>query len=541
MRRPVALCTALLLLLACALGSRQEETCHVTLRLVDSATGNEIPGLVSITDADGKRVPIAELLSHGKGLDDKLGTAEASPIHRWSVLPRITSVRLPRSRLTVEAVSGLETELARAEIDLTSKTSAELTIPLLRFDRPASRGYRSGNTHLHLQRVSREECDRYLLEIPRGDCLDVVFLSYLERIPDNPYYVSNQYTKGDLDSLTQKTGLQFGNGEEHRNNLQGYGEGYGHVMFLNIKELIQPVSIGPGIMKAGTDGIPLRRGIDQAHRDRATVVWCHNEWGMENPPNWVAGRLDAMNIFDDSIRSSYKDSFYRYLNIGLNVPFSTGTDWFIYDFSRVYVHMQGDVTVERWLQGLAEGKSFITNGPLLEFGVGDQPIGAMLSLEKPRSLPVVGRGRGRVDFGRIELIQNGRVIKHAASRAVGGHFEAELTFELTIDAPCWLALRTPPQPVAGDPQLTEKVAKNELGCDLFSHTSPIYIDFAGRRMFDAAEAQALLTRMNVNIKSISEKAVFADEQERERVLDVHREGIVALEKRIRDNAGPAVP
>ena len=36
------------------------------------------------------------------------------------------------------------------------------------------------------------------------------------------------------------------------------GEGFGHVMLLNILKRIEPVSIGPGIMKEGTDGIPLR-------------------------------------------------------------------------------------------------------------------------------------------------------------------------------------------------------------------------------------------------------------------------------------------
>ena len=39
---------------------------------------------------------------------------------------------------------------------------------------------------------------------------------------------------------------------------RAFKEGYGHVMFLHLPELIQPVSIGPGISGKGTDGIPLR-------------------------------------------------------------------------------------------------------------------------------------------------------------------------------------------------------------------------------------------------------------------------------------------
>src|SRR5437764_9943717 len=50
-----------------------------------------------------------------------------------------------------------------------------------------------------------------------------------------------------------------------------YGEGYGHVMFLNIKELVKPVSIGPGISGGGFDDLALRAGIDNARKQGGTV------------------------------------------------------------------------------------------------------------------------------------------------------------------------------------------------------------------------------------------------------------------------------
>ena len=74
------------------------------------------------------------------------------------------------------------------------------------------------------------------------------------------------------------------------------------------------------------------------------MVWAHNRYGFEDIPNWITGRVNANNIFDGSQHGSYKDSYYRYLNIGLTVPFSTGTDWFIYDFSRVYIMADRPIT-----------------------------------------------------------------------------------------------------------------------------------------------------------------------------------------------------
>jgi len=532
MRLSVAVTGLVMLGLLGLAGSRFDDTCEVTVKLTSAADGKELPGLLRIVDGDQQQIEVDALMSRGFGLEGKLGVAKTADIHRWSVLPESTVIRLPQSPVTIEAISGLETEASTVTVDLSGRNEAEITIPLSRFADPRARGFRSANTHLHLMKISREDCDRYLAEVPKADGLDGLFLSYLERAVADKEYTSNRYTDGDLASLEQKSGTRFGNGEEHRHNFGGGGEGYGHVMLLNIKELIQPVSIGPGIMKMGTDGLPLRRGIDTARRDGATVVWCHNAWGTEALPNLLTARIDAQNIFDGGSRNSYKDSFYRYLNAGIKVPFSTGTDWFIYDFSRVYVQMDGQLTIERWLDALRAGKSFISNGPLLEFRVNGKRLGETVSLDAPASVSVSAVARGRIDFERLELISNGRVVETQSSRAVGDHYEAEFALELPVGEPCWLAVRTPPPPVKDDPSLQHPVPKNELGRDLFSHSSAIYVEVAGRSHFDETVARELLAQMKANREAIAENATFADDQERARVLDVHSDGIAVLEKRI---------
>ena len=42
---------------------------------------------------------------------------------------------------------------------------------------------------------------------------------------------------------------------------------------------------------------------------------------------------------------SYEENYYRYLNVGLRLPISTGTDWFLYDFARVYAGVPGKLTM----------------------------------------------------------------------------------------------------------------------------------------------------------------------------------------------------
>ena len=527
--KPVALLCCTLALLSVAIFADNDEPateCEVSLRLVDAESGKELPGLIRIVDADGKTVKASELMSRGTGLSDKL------PIAKWQVLSAAKTVKLPRKNLTFTAISGLETESATITVDLTGVAKKTVTFRLKRFYDASTKGFQSANTHLHLQKISRKDCDRYLREIPKADGLDMVFVSYLERAVADREYTSNKYKLKELQAIGKQSGVRFGNGEEHRHNFAGFGQGYGHVMLLNIRKLIQPVSIGPGIMKMGTDGLPLRRGIDTARKDGATIIWCHNNWGMEEVPNLLAGKIDAQNIFDGGTHGSYKDSYYRFLNAGLRVPFSTGTDWFQYDFSRVYCDMRSDLTVKNWLGALSAGRSYITNGPLLEFSIDGKEIGETIAMRKAGTITIKARAYGRANFSRIELIRNGKVIAKKSCKRVDGHYEAEFAEVIRIDKPAWFALRTPPPSVKGDAKLKEKVGKNALGRDLFSHTSPIYVTVSGKSHFDRTVAKQLLSEMLANRRTIKEKGKFKDAVERGRVLDVYSDGIAAMRKRL---------
>jgi hypothetical protein len=535
-------------------------TCALTIELTDAATGEPLPGVISLRDEAGKRVSVPELLRRGLGVEEQFA------IHDWHVLPGPTRVTVPRATLKLKALHGLETEFGEAMLDLGGKEEAIVRIRLKRFYNAHARGLQSANTHVHLQKVSLKESDRYLLEVARAENLEVVYISYLERAEADLEYTSNKYSLADLRKLTERSrgspgstkgepksghahphphphphphATEFDNGQEHRHNFAGFGEGYGHVMLLHLPELIQPVSIGPGITKQGTDSPPLARGIDTARGLGSTIIWCHNQWGLEDIPNWLGGKLHANNIFDGGTHGSYRHSFYRYLNAGLKVPFSTGTDWFIYDFSRVYVVAdEGQVignkylSSEEWLKHLAAGRSFITNGPLLEFTVDGRRLGDTLDLKGPGKLKIAGRALGRLDFERIELVQNGQVVKTADSRASGGHFAAALDIELPVDAPCWLALRTPPPSAPRDAEFQRKTPLNEYGRELFAHTSAIYVNLAGRGVFDAAAGGSLLEEMKTSREFIRGNAKFANDQERDGVLRVYDDGIRRMQQKI---------
>lgn len=164
--------------------AQETKVCELRIHLIDAESGLPIAGLVNITDSQGQRIKVPELLPRG------LGLPADQAIHDWSVITEPTLVSVPQSKLKIKAFSGLETEFAEREVDLRGKTTAVVNLPIKRFYDAHKNGYRNANTHVHLQKVTRKESDQYLVESATADGLDLVFVSYLERAEADVHYLN---------------------------------------------------------------------------------------------------------------------------------------------------------------------------------------------------------------------------------------------------------------------------------------------------------------------------------------------------------------
>jgi hypothetical protein len=491
----------------------QNERVKVRLKLVDAANGKSVAGIVHVLDADKKTVELPGLFDRMAGM-----TKDLPGVH-WYVIPLGgAETSLPRGKLQLRALAGLETGLAEQVLDIGNNPPAEISVKLPFLFHPEGSGLAAGNTHLHLRGFSLEKADEYLRQIPAADGLRVMFISYLERDKDDETYITNKYPIGPLPKF-DATGVLFNNGEEHRHNFLAFGEGYGHVMFLNIKELVKPVSIGPGIMGAGFDDLPLRPGIDNARKQGGTVIWCHNTNGVEDVLSALTNRLDALNVFDGSRAGKYEDNYYRYLNIGLRMPISTGTDWFMYDQSRVYAEVRGKLTVASWLDAVKAGRCQATNGPLLTLTVDGKSIGAVIDLKEPKTLKITASAVGRHPVQKLQLVQNGRVIKTqmATAKEPG---RVELTHEVRVDAPVWFAARI------------DSDAKNEFAKTLFAHSSPVYVNVKGQKVFDVDSALGLLKQVEEGHAAVKERGKFSSPDAARKTLALYDETAQELRDRI---------
>ena len=412
-------------------------------------------------------------------------------------------VAVPPGRYRVEAVRGIGHEVGVAETEVGSGITHvhDIRIPVLRDLRAA--GWYSGNTHTHYHLDIDEDPDDRLRLVPPAEALDVSVISYLIR-SDSPY-ITNRYPVGRLPQFS-RDGTLMDMGEEARNNRRFVDFGYGHCLFLNIPRLVEPASTGLLSKDGKAPDFPtLSMLCAEARRIGGTTVWCHNGSGMELPVAAALGHVDAYNL-GDGLDADYA-RYYAFLNCGFRMPASSGTDWWIYDHNRVYVQVEGGFSYESWIAGLRAGRTFVTNGPLLELTVNGRGPGAMLEAGAP--LQVRARAVSRLPFDRLEIIQEGEVV--AEQSAIGGR-EATLEREIPVERGGWLAARV------------RSGAKTYAAYTVFAHTSPVYYRVSGTPHRLARAAGAFVDEIEASVRYIRKNYKFASQADQALALGRFEEG-----------------
>jgi hypothetical protein len=158
----------------------------------------------------------------------------------------------------------------------------------------------------------------------------------------------------------------------------------------------------------------------------------------------------------------------------------------------VFVQVGAKFNYESWLAGLRAGRTFISNGPLLQLEVNAAGPGSVVESKGP--LRVSARALSRVPFERLEIVCDGEVV--ASQTAIDGQ-EAKIEREIAIEGARWMAARA-----AG-------TTATRLGYPVFAHTNPIYIRAGGPPRRRAEAARALVKQIEAGIGSIRKTCRFA--------------------------------
>jgi hypothetical protein len=149
--------------------------------------------------------------------------------------------------------------------------------------------------------------------------------------------------------------------------------------------------------------------------------------------------------------------------------------------NRVYIHAGGGpVSQRRMLDSLRHGRSFATNGPLLELSVGGRGPGQDLAVEAGATVPVRVSLRSNVPIDHLELVQSGEVVMEMP--LAGSRTRLDATVRLKVERSGWALLRA----------RSERAIYPVLDLYPYATTSPVYLTVAGRPARSSADADYFL-------------------------------------------------
>ena len=205
-----------------------------------------------------------------------------------------------------------------------------------------------------------------------------------------------------------------------------------------------------------------------------------------------------------------QEIYYHMLNCGIRLPPSAGSASGVLPnpvgYNRVYVHLDLPFTRDRWFEGLADGRCFVTNGPLLIATVNGQLPGTTFQYTNHRNqsmnLSIDLTSRDPID--QIEIIHNGQLLE-----SISGTTQLTQKHSLTLPLakPGWILVRA---------------ITNRQDTFRFASTAPWYIDAESQQpVINEASAKFFLNWVDERISRI-EKNV-RNPQQRQSILAPHRE------------------
>jgi hypothetical protein len=247
-----------------------------------------------------------------------------------------------------------------------------------------------------------------------------------------------------------------------------------------------------------------------------------NDTSLTNalPIDAALEKVDFYEVVGFAEHQASAEIWYRLLNCGFQIAAAGGTDAMAnyaslrgpVGMNRTYVSADSwpddpDARVATWINALRDGRSFATNGPLLEFSVNGHGPGSRLYFDKKQAVQYSGSLRSMVPLDKLELVMNGVVLREIPMNA--DRMSADFSANIDIAESAWLLLRAS----AAGPH------RDVFDMYPYATTSPVYIDFEGRGVRSPGDADYFLAWIARVRESAEKHAGYNSDAERQRVLD----------------------
>jgi TolB protein len=446
------------------------------------------------------------------------------------------TVELPAGEASIEAMKGFERLPVSKEVPIEAGGVVSILIPIERFTNYKAKGWYSGSDHVHMNYGGNlHNTPENLLFMAAGEDLDVVgekIANKDNRIFDHQYY-NGAYDKG---RSTPERILAWG--EEYRPPF------YGHINLINLTEhLISPFTTGyegtaiESLYPSNTDIFRM------AHEQGALGGYVHPyardpvaagyAVARGFPVDLALGVLDYLEVMTSATNARFtSEVWHRALNCGFKITASGGEDSIsnlqrtpVVGAARMYAYLGGKLEWSRWIDAIRKGRTFVTNGPLVQLEINGEIPGSEIHLPaEGGSIEIAARLDTAFPVEKLELISNGRVVEDIPVRE-GGR-AGTLRKRIDVNTSGWYTLRA----------TTEKPVLPIDDTHLHAETSPIYVYCGDKPIRSQQDAEYFIRWIDDITQQAREHPGWRSDRERDHVLGQFAEARKVFEQRAREAA-----
>ena len=387
--------------------------------------------------------------------------------------------RVPAGRYRLIASKGIEYRMIDDTVVIGAGETVRKSVQLERYVNMPSEGWYSGDVHIHNLRRSPRDSASLLLQTRAEDV-----------------HVANILRMGNV-GVTYFPQPGWGEAGRYAHNVHTLVTGQedprtltlGHTIHLDLE---QPV-------RFPDDYLNYHRVFEAVAEQGGLSGFAHAAGGL---PGTLEGMtmqavfdlLDFGEVMQDSEIGT--DVWFALLNLGFRFAPAAGTDYPYIDHPgavRGYVQAGPDAVVDDWFAGLDQGRTFVTNGPLVSFTLNGDGMGSEVRLDGGAAIEVQASAQINPDIGqlsRIELIKHGEVV---ASESGAGE-RLQLRFAETPAASAWYVARA-------------EAARPGHTASIEAITAPVYVVVdSAERTWNKAAVPAIVERLVAALEAVKARS-----------------------------------
>ncbi len=498
---------------------------RVAVRVIDASNGKGLASRVHFHGAHGNYLPplghtdlVNNAWGQNVGGDLKLGSMS------YAYVPDRFEIMLPLGPVGVEVVHGFEYKPLRTMIEIQPQQK-EIVFELEHWSDIRQQGYYCGDVHVHFLDPITASLETEAEDL---NVANLMAVQWGRGYTNVEHGIGRQYDNGLHDRMVRMD-------SENRHHIMG------HVFLLNLVDPILPMSSG-GPTEDQIGGWEELSLVDWCTACKAQGGQVFTQFTPTPHAEVTAaialGLIDAVEVrwFDFAshlhINGHWGETpfafpgvqqWYAYLNAGYRLPAVGGTDKMSNAMAlgalRTYTFLGAGqpFAYAAWCAAIAQGRTFVSTGPLLELSIDNHRPGAEIQLPAAGGrLHITATAYSAQPFDAIDIVLNGQVI--ASARADRNHLSATIESTITINESSWLAARC-----YGRGKL-----HTHYSTDIGAHTSPIYVMVGKQRQRSTVDASYLLTLVEGGAAYLEKLAVWRSERQRLHHLECLERGRQAI-------------